>query len=212
MAIPTSHMDRPDSMGWFFTKTGLYTVKSGYMFAQDNPMMMWVHDYEVGVWALSPIPTAITSFPTEVRNDKVFSNGDWDPHEIINHAAAEASAWALAQKRQDSMGPNLTATVDKISSGDRCEVDGSWKETDPRAGLGWYNFNMETSEKLLGTCNLWRGVSPLQTEVDALLWAMQCMMRHNKLAMVFEMDFSDVVKMVSKPEKWPAFAILLEEI
>ncbi|CAA7043393.1 unnamed protein product [Microthlaspi erraticum] len=96
--------------------------------------------------------------------------------------------------------------------GDRCQVDGSWKETDPQAGLGWYNFNMETGEKLLGTCNLWRGVSPLQTEVEALLWAMQCMLRHNKLVMVFETNLSDVVQMVSKPEEWPAFAVLLEEI
>ncbi|CAA7057745.1 unnamed protein product [Microthlaspi erraticum] len=91
-------------------------------------------------------------------------------------------------------------------SGDRCQVDGAWKETDPRAGLGWYNFNMETGEVLLGTCNLWRGVSSLPTEVEALLWAMQCMLRHNKLVMVFETDCSDVVQMVSKPEEWPVFA------
>uniref|UniRef100_A0A1J3DCC3 RNase H type-1 domain-containing protein n=1 Tax=Noccaea caerulescens TaxID=107243 RepID=A0A1J3DCC3_NOCCA len=30
--------------------------------------------------------------------------------------------------------------------------------------------------------------------------------------MVFETDCSDVVKMVSAPEEWPAFAILLDEI
>ncbi|CAA7017704.1 unnamed protein product [Microthlaspi erraticum] len=181
------------------------------------------------VWALSPIPTAINRFPTEglftnmahlfwnlpdddrmrmypwliwfiwkARNDKVFSNEDWDPYEIINHAAAEASAWALAQTRQGVVGLPLTDTVNSGFRGDRCQVDGAWKETDPRAGLG--------------TCNLWRGVSSLQTEVEALLWAMQCMLRHNKLVMVFETDCSDVVHMVSKPEEWPVFAVLLEEI
>ncbi|CAA7049641.1 unnamed protein product [Microthlaspi erraticum] len=41
---------------------------------------------------------------------------------------------------------------------------------------------------------------------------MQCMHRHNKLVMVFETDCSDVVKMVSKLEEWPAFIILLEEV
>ncbi|CAA7040543.1 unnamed protein product [Microthlaspi erraticum] len=132
-------------------------------------------------------------FIWKARNDKVFSNGDWDPREIISHAAAEASAWAMAQERHDRVGPVLTTTVDTTFMGDRCQVDGSWKETDSRSGLGWYNFNMETGEKLLGTCNLWRGVSPLQTEVEALLWAMQCMLRHNKLVMVFETDCSDVV-------------------
>ncbi|CAA7055684.1 unnamed protein product [Microthlaspi erraticum] len=41
---------------------------------------------------------------------------------------------------------------------------------------------------------------------------MQCMLRHKKLVMVFETDCSDVVKMVSKPEEWPAFAILLDKV
>ncbi|CAA7020164.1 unnamed protein product [Microthlaspi erraticum] len=71
---------------------------------------------------------------------------------------------------------------------------------------------MEPGEKLWGTCNLWRGASPLQTEVEALLWAMQCILRYNKLVMVFETDCSDVVRMVSNPEEWQAFAVLLEEI
>ncbi|CAA7036110.1 unnamed protein product [Microthlaspi erraticum] len=63
----------------------------------------------------------------------------------------------------------------------------------------------------MGTCNLRRGISPLQAELEALVWAMQCMLRHRKLTIVFETDCSDVVKMVSKPEEWPAFAAILEE-
>ncbi|CAA7058300.1 unnamed protein product [Microthlaspi erraticum] len=235
MGIPTSHFDKPDSMGWFFIKTGRYTVKSGYMVAQENPdddgmvpfgpdirclqaqawkisctqklqHFMWqiltgcisvrarlrARGMQIDpqcmrcgmaaetinhmvfecppalqVWALSPIPTAINRFPIEglftnmaylfwnlpnddrmrmypwliwfiwkARNDKVFSNGDWDPNEIISHAAAEASAWTMAQTRQTSVRTISTAMVDTIRSGDRCQVDGSWKETDPRGGLG----------------------------------------------------------------------------
>ncbi|CAA7030423.1 unnamed protein product [Microthlaspi erraticum] len=33
MGIPSSHAARPDSLGWFFTKSGRYTVKSGYTVA-----------------------------------------------------------------------------------------------------------------------------------------------------------------------------------
>ncbi|CAA7021910.1 unnamed protein product [Microthlaspi erraticum] len=36
LGIPTSHVARPDSMGWFFTKTGRYTVKSGYRILQQS--------------------------------------------------------------------------------------------------------------------------------------------------------------------------------
>ncbi|CAA7036812.1 unnamed protein product [Microthlaspi erraticum] len=36
LEIPTSHLSRQDSMGWFFTRTGRYTVRSGYEIAQKN--------------------------------------------------------------------------------------------------------------------------------------------------------------------------------
>ncbi|CAA7057746.1 unnamed protein product [Microthlaspi erraticum] len=36
MGIPTSQRDTPDSWGWFYTKTGRYTAKSGYMIAQED--------------------------------------------------------------------------------------------------------------------------------------------------------------------------------
>ncbi|CAA7061636.1 unnamed protein product [Microthlaspi erraticum] len=74
-------------------------------------------------------------------------------------------------------------SVELSFKGEICQIDGSWKDTDPRAGL----------------------------ELEALVWAMQCMLRQNKLTIVFETDCSDVVKMVSKPEEWPAFATILEE-
>ncbi|CAA7047092.1 unnamed protein product [Microthlaspi erraticum] len=63
----------------------------------------------------------------------------------------------------------------------------------------------------MGTCNLRWGISSLQAELEALVWAMQCMLRQRKLTIVFKTDCSDVVKMVSKLEEWPAFAPILEE-
>ncbi|CAA7057288.1 unnamed protein product [Microthlaspi erraticum] len=81
-----------------------------------------------------------------------------------------------------------------------------------RAGLGWYYVITDTQDKLMGTCNMRRGISTLQSELETLIWAMQCMLRYNKLKMLFETDCSDVVKMLFKPEEWPAFAILLDEV
>ncbi|CAA7023630.1 unnamed protein product [Microthlaspi erraticum] len=108
--------------------------------------------------------------------------------------------------------PPLTTSGESPRTGDICQIDGAWKETESRAGLGWFYLNMNTQEKLMGTRNLRRGISPLQTELEALIWAMHCMLRHNKLLTRFETDCSDVVKMVSTPEEWPAFAILLDEV
>ncbi|CAA7018268.1 unnamed protein product [Microthlaspi erraticum] len=195
------------------------------------------------VWALSPIPTVPSQFPTgsifgnlahlfwelpqddmmeifpwlvwyiwKSHNDKVLSNIDWDPYDIITKATGEALTWKKAQEKQEMGSPRLEPSVEIVTSGDRCQVDGAWKETDCRAGLGWFYFNTETRSKLMGTRNLRRGISSLQTELEALIWVMQCMLRHNKLTIVFETDCSDLMKMVSTPEEWPAFAILLEEI
>ncbi|CAA7018881.1 unnamed protein product [Microthlaspi erraticum] len=239
LGIPTSSTTRPDSMGWFFTKSGTYTVKSGYILAQQsldeaNPIkygpdisplqaytwkVKWARLRSRGiqidpqcvrcgmapetvnhmlfecppalqVWALSPIPTALDHFPTG------------DPNDIINHAASEAVACRTAQEKQE-VTPALVGDPAELSvKGEICQIDGSWKATDPRAGLGWYNFNTETGEKLMGTCNLRRGISPLQAKLEALVWAMQCMLRQKKLTIVFQTDCSDVVKMVSKPEEW----------
>ncbi|CAA7014508.1 unnamed protein product [Microthlaspi erraticum] len=150
-------------------------------------------------------------FIWKARNDKVFSNDDSNPNDIINHAASEAVAWRTAQEKQERPPLSLGNSVELSFKGEICQIDGSWKDTDPRAGLGWYNFNTETGEKFMGTCNLRRGISPLQTELEALVWAMQCMLRQNKLTIVFKTDCSEVVKMVSKPEEWPAFVTILEE-
>ncbi|CAA7038025.1 unnamed protein product [Microthlaspi erraticum] len=298
-------------MGWFYTRTGKYTVKSGYALEQKawedgNPPVfgpdtrsLQAHVWKVKctqklqhflwqsltgciavgdrlksrgiridpqcmrcgmapetvnhslfecppalqVWALSLIPTAPSQFPTgsiftnmahlfwelpnddrmgfypwlvwyiwKSRNDKVLSNVDWDPYDIIAKATGKALSWTKAQEKQETGYPSLDPCVNIILSSDRCQVDGAWKETDCRAGLGWFYFNTDTQCKLMGTRNLRRGISALQTELEALIWAMQCMIRHNKLMIIFETDCSDLVKMVSTPEEWPAFAILLEEI
>ncbi|CAA7016468.1 unnamed protein product [Microthlaspi erraticum] len=56
------------------------------------------------------------------------------------------------------------------------------------------------------------GLSPLQTELEALPWAMQSMLVHNKRRMNFQTDCADLVKMVSRPKEWPAFENLLAEV
>ncbi|CAA7030321.1 unnamed protein product [Microthlaspi erraticum] len=48
--------------------------------------------------------------------------------------------------------------------------------------------------------------------MEALVWAMQSMLTHNKRQMNFQTDCSELVTMVSRPQDWPAFAILLEEV
>jgi len=63
----------------------------------------------------------------------------------------------------------------------------------------------------MGAANLRRSLSPLHAEVDALPWAMKCMIGADNQEVAFFIDCSDLVKMVSSPTEWPAFSAYLEE-
>ena len=64
----------------------------------------------------------------------------------------------------------------------------------------------------MGAANLRRSLSPLHTEVEALLWAMKCMIGVDSQDVAFFTDCSDLVKMVSSPTEWPTFSAYLEEL
>ncbi|WP_340054649.1 ribonuclease H family protein, partial [Pseudomonas sp. JAI120] len=71
---------------------------------------------------------------------------------------------------------------------------------------------MEGFEGLLGARNTRASQSPLHTEVEALIWAMECMRNLRQYNVTFATDCSQLVKMVSEPEEWPAFTSYLEDI
>ena len=64
----------------------------------------------------------------------------------------------------------------------------------------------------MGERNVRASLSPLHAEMEALIWAMKCMRNLHHFQVTFATDCSQLVKMVSAPEDWPAFAIYLDEI
>ncbi|CAA7045257.1 unnamed protein product [Microthlaspi erraticum] len=130
----------------------------------------------------------------------------------MESAITESRAWAAAQIVVEQANFSNSSLADPVQLGEWCQIDGAWKVTEWRAGIGWYNFDPDSGSTLIGSRNLRQGLSPLQTELEALIWAMQCMLVHNKRQMNFQTDCAQLVKMVSKPTEWPAFAILLEEV
>ena len=79
---------------------------------------------------------------------------------------------------------------------------------------------MKTINELVTICqknenwarNVRAALSPLHAEVEALIWAMECMRNLRQFQVTFAMDCSQLVKMVSEPEKWSAFEMYLEDI
>ncbi|KAG7640750.1 Ribonuclease H domain [Arabidopsis suecica] len=101
---------------------------------------------------------------------------------------------------------------DSNYSGFRCFGDGSWKESDQFSGLGWCGTSSSGESPTVGAANIHRSLCPLHTEVEALLWAMKCMIGADNQEVAFFTDCSDLVKMVSSPTEWPAFTVYLEEL
>jgi len=196
----------------------------------------------IQVWALSKIPTNPIIFPTSSiftnmdhlfwrvappmedhqfawilwyiwkgRNNKVFSNLDMDPRDTLKLAETESTLWAEAQILKDqNTGTQVQASLPSIP-GRWCFTDGSWKEGDMFSGQGWFS-TLEGFESLMGARNVRASLTPLHAEMEALLWAMECMKNLRQFQVTFATDCSQLVKMVSEPEEWPAFASYLEDI
>ncbi|XP_010451432.1 PREDICTED: uncharacterized protein LOC104733560 [Camelina sativa] len=280
-ALPMRQPDAPDLLGWHFTKSGKYSVKSGYHVLRSKPTasseskvfgpdivplqafvwkikcppklrhFMWQMLWQV--WALSRFPTSPASFPSEsvftnmdflfwrftnvadyeffpwilwyiwkARNDKIFSNLDSNPLAILRLAEDEAKAWALAQLDDmaclsESLGgighsESGVLRIPRPHSSYMCFVDGSWKATDRFAGSGWFCTSPWGDAPIMGAANHRRSLSPLHAEVEALVWAMRCMIGADNQSVVFLTDCSDLVKMVSSPSEWPAFTPYLEDL
>ena len=70
--------------------------------------------------------------------------------------------------------PQVAVTSLPPIPGRRCFTDGSWKEGAIFLGQGWL-ITLEGFDGLLGERNVRTIISPLHAEVEALLWAMECM-------------------------------------
>ena len=148
----------------------------------------------------------------KARNNKVFSNLDMDPMDTLKLAETESILWAEAQIAIDQR--MITSIIDPILPsipGRWCFTDGSWKEGVSFSGQGWLS-TLEGFDGLLGARNVRASLSPLHAEIEALLWAMECMRNLRQFQVTFATDCSQLVKMVSEPEEWPAFANYLEDI
>ena len=64
----------------------------------------------------------------------------------------------------------------------------------------------------MGARNTRACLSPLHAEMEALIWAMEYMRNLHQFQVTFATDCSQLVKMVSEPEEWPAFESYMHDI
>ena len=142
----------------------------------------------------------------------MFSNIDIDPRDTLKTAELESTLWVEAQVIRDQrVAPDVHINSIQTNSGRWFFIHGSWKDKDLFSGQGWYS-TLQGFDGLLGARNVRACLSPLHSEVEALIWAMECMKNLRQFQVTFATDCSQLMKIVSEPEEWPAFESHLEDI
>ncbi|XP_019084263.1 PREDICTED: uncharacterized protein LOC109125917 [Camelina sativa] len=144
------------------------------------------------------------------RNKKVFQGLQSEPIDIIIHALREQLWWEEAQidPRIDSVMTDSSHDPELLI---HSQVDGWWKATETHSGLGWWCGDGENQTLVMGARCQRRSASPLHSELEALLWAMECILSRRINCRRFETDSAELLSMVQAPEEWPAFSTLLDE-
>ena len=117
-------------------------------------------------------------------------------------AASESLLWAEAQASVTGGTTHAQEREDinlPIILGLWCFTDRSWKEQDWFSGQGWY-ITLPGFKGLMGARNTRASLSPLHSEVEALIWKMESMRNLRQYHVTFATDCIQLVMMVSAPE------------
>ena len=126
---------------------------------------------------------------------------DVDPRDTLKLPELESTLWAEAhvtnnQRVANQVHERIVPTIPEKW----CFIDCSWKDKEQFSGQGWY-ITLAGFDGLLGAQNVRASLSPLHSEVEALIWAMECMRNLRQFHVTFATDCSQLVKIVSKPEE-----------
>lgn len=79
-------------------------------------------------------------------------------------------------------------------------TDGSWKGHKFFFGQGWYSI-LESFDDLMEERNMRESLSPLHLEIEAFIWAMECIRNLRQYYVTFAMDYFLLTKMISATEE-----------
>ena len=142
----------------------------------------------------------------------MFSNINIDPRETHKLAELESTFWAEAHviKNQRLVHEVHTRPI-LANSGRWCFTYGYWKDKDLFSGQGWFS-TLPGFDGLLGARNVRACLSPLHSELEALIWTIECMKNLRQFQVMFTTDCSQLVKILSEPKEWLTFESYLEDI
>ncbi|XP_013650777.1 uncharacterized protein LOC106355351 [Brassica napus] len=117
LGLKPSRSHFPDGYVWNHTKSGVYSVKTGYDLLQSIKLNLSHEDViepsitglQSHVWKLKApskmkhfLWQAITGCVATARNDKLFNGKDVSPIDTLRHATLEAECWRKANEQEEA--------------------------------------------------------------------------------------------------------------
>lgn len=153
----------------------------------------------------------------KASNQKIFESKEVNLNVTLQLAVLEAKAFKKAVSSSSS-NDCLTVHHDAGAAyalipdpgGLSCLIDGSWSASDPWCGQGWL-VRYEDRTIHLGLGGVRRCLSPLHSEIQALLWAMQCLKDLAMPHVSFFTDCKDTISIMEHQDLWPSFASEIDD-
>ncbi|XP_024004991.1 uncharacterized protein LOC112082122 [Eutrema salsugineum] len=215
-----------DGYAWNHSKSGLYTVKSGYDLIRGIKLDNTTSEMrEPSITALlsqvweSQHARKNETLYVKARNNKIFNGKEISPEDTLLHARVEADCWRTANQPEDDgveVGGSPGAPPTPISTSENrripiCRIDASWIDHGPVSGLGWTLVDGGGTE-LVGQQGCRRSLSALHAEMDCLIWAMTVLRDRQISSIHIKTDCLDLVTMSETPEDWPLFVSELNSL
>uniref|UniRef100_A0A1J3D6G7 Reverse transcriptase domain-containing protein n=1 Tax=Noccaea caerulescens TaxID=107243 RepID=A0A1J3D6G7_NOCCA len=153
------------------------------------------------------------------RNELVIKGKEYDAMETVKKAEEDMEEWL---KRSEGVSKRLEnhATKDTTQltwkpppeGWLKCNVDGAWSKEQNQCGIGWVLRDNRGKIIWMGARKLKSLRSSLETEIEALRWAIQVTTSFRYRNIIYETDSQEVIEAISEEEGWPIFKALARDI
>ncbi|KAG7572302.1 Endonuclease/exonuclease/phosphatase superfamily [Arabidopsis suecica] len=137
------------------------------------------------------------------RNGLVFQGKEFSAPQVVNKAKEDEEEWQ-ARKDPQPLKENKRQQGNQIAKWKpppqnwvKCNVDGTWTADAPNCGVGWVTRDHRGKVLWMGQRALPRVQTVLETELEALRWAVLTMSRFNYRRVIFESDSQHLVSILN---------------
>ena len=152
------------------------------------------------------------------RNDLVFKGTEFSAQQVILKAKEDVEEWKN-RKEPPTQALSLNCAGARTVKWQppplgwvKCNSDGTWIKEDPKSGVSWVLRNHEGRMLWMGLRALPRGQSVLETELEALRWAVLTLSRFNDRKVIFESDSQFLVSLIQNETDYPSLAPRIQDI